>query len=141
MLLSPNLVPNIWNTIGFQLPRWKFIWECWDSFYHTCKSVLESQTLSNLLLLSCFSLSCKLNDRVKKRCLVWMYFNQWYVRARVMSTLLLFLALDEVLSVNIFVELDKVLGVERHIKVPQDYCHIIQFICIWKDWQDVYQTW
>jgi hypothetical protein len=47
-----------------------------------------------------------------------------------MSTLLLFLALDEVLSVNIFVELDKVLGVERHIKVPQDYCHIIQFICI-----------
>jgi hypothetical protein len=44
-----------------------------------------------------------------------------------------FLALDEVLSVNMFVELEKVLGVEKHIKVPQNYCHIIQFICISKD--------
>jgi hypothetical protein len=37
MLWSPNLVPNIWNTIGFQLPRWKLIWECWYSLFHTCK--------------------------------------------------------------------------------------------------------
>jgi hypothetical protein len=69
-----------------------------------------------------------------------MHGQEWcqHYGCWVLAYLMSFFALDEVLSVNMFVELDKVLGVEKHIKVPQNYCHIMQFICISKDWQDVY---